>query len=48
MHYLMDSDIVTQSLHGFVTKKSCFTNLLETYENWTRAVDDGYGIDVIY
>ena len=34
--------------HGFVTKKSCFTNLLETYENWTHAVDDGYGIDVIY
>ena len=48
MHYLTDNDIVTQCQHGFVTKKSCFTNLLETYETCTRAVDDGYGIDVIY
>ena len=41
MHYLTDNDIVTQCQHGFVTKK-----LLETYENWTRAVGDG--TDVIY
>ena len=47
MHYLTDN-VVTQCQHGFVTKKSCFTNLLETYENWTRPVNDGYGIDVIY
>ena len=34
--------------HGFVSKKSCFTNLLTTFEDWTAAVDSGYGIDVIY
>jgi len=29
-------------------KKSCFTNLLESVEAWTLAVDLGYGVDVIY
>ena len=31
-------------LHG----RSCLTNLLEAFEEWTKALDDGYGIDVIY
>ena len=48
MEYLMDSDIVTQYQHGFVLKKSCFTNLLVTFEDRTAALDSGYGIDVIY
>ena len=29
-------------------KKFCFTNLLETLEAWTDAVDSGYDVDVIY
>jgi len=29
-------------------KKSCFTNLLESLEARTVAVDLGYGVDVIY
>ena len=29
-------------------KKSCFTNLLEAFEDWTLAVDQGYGVDVVY
>jgi len=28
--------------------KSCLTNLLETFEDWTSAVDQGYGVDMIY
>jgi len=27
---------------------SCITNLLETPESWTRLLDEGYGIAVIY
>ena len=48
MEYLTDNNIVTHYQHGFVTKKSCFTNLLETFEDWTAAVDQGYGVDVVY
>ena len=34
--------------HGFICRKSCFTNLLVTFEDWTRILDQGYGVDVIY
>jgi len=36
--------------HGFICKKSCFTNsnLLATFEDWTSTLDQGYGVDVIY
>jgi len=40
--------IVTHYQHGFVAKKSCFTNLLETLEVWTDALDAGYDFDVVY
>ena len=33
--------------HGFRQGKSCFTNLLETFEDWNRAIDKK-GIDVVY
>src|SRR5664279_6054594 len=28
--------------------RSCLTNLLETFEEWTSALEDGYGLDVLY
>ena len=28
--------------------KSCLANLLESLECWTQALDDGYGLDIIY
>ena len=34
--------------HGFIKGKSCLTNLLETFEAWTKALDDGYDADVVY
>jgi len=27
--------------------RSCLTNILESLEAWTKALDDGYGIDLI-
>ena len=27
---------------------SCFTNLLESHNTWTSALDMGFGVDVIY
>ena len=48
MQYLMDNNIITHYQHGFVSKKSCFTNLLVAFEDWTAAVDLGYSVDVIY
>jgi len=48
MKYLSENDIVTRYQHGFVAKKSCFTNLRETLEVWTNALDSGYDVDVDY
>jgi len=39
---------MSNSQHGFTRGRSCLTNLLETFEAWTRIVEKGYGIDVIF
>ena len=46
--YLDENEIVTNCQHAFFKKKSCFTNLLSVLEDWTSAVDQGYGVDVAY
>ena len=48
MSFLDENEIITNCQHSFIKKKSCFTNLLTTLEDWTSAVDQGYGIDVAY
>jgi len=40
--------LIVHQQHGFVPKKSCFTNLLQSFEAWTDAVDSGFGVDVMY
>ena len=34
--------------HGFTKRQSCLTNLLESFEAWTRLLEEGYGVDIIY
>ena len=46
--YLDKNDIVTSNQHGFIHGRSCLTNLLETLESWTKLLEEGYGLDVIY
>ena len=48
LQYLSDNNVINHYQYGFVSKKSCFTNLLETFEDWTLTTDAGFGIDVIY
>ena len=31
-----------------IRDSSCLTNLLEAFESWTRILDAGFGIDIIY
>ena len=40
--------IFCKEQHRFRRGRSCLTNLLETLENWTEALDQGYGLDVVY
>lgn len=40
--------IQTPHQHGFVSKRSCVTNLLIARENWVKALDQGEDVDVIF
>ena len=46
--HLESSGVMSNSQHGFTRGRSCLTNLLETFEAWTRIVEEGYGTDVIF
>jgi len=48
LSYIESNDLITEHQHGFVSGRSCLTNLLEVLEAWTRVLDSGYGVDVIY
>ena len=46
--HLSAHSLLNVSQHGFLSKKSCLTNLLEFLEYVTDAVDQGKPVDVIY
>jgi len=46
--YLQNEGLVSESQHGFTRGRSCLTNLLKTFEAWTRLLGEGFGLDVIY
>ena len=48
LKHLEKHKLSTQHQHGFTNGKSCLTNLLETLEEWTEAVDEGFCVDAIY
>ena len=45
--YQEESQIMNKCQHGFTRGRSCLTNLLESFESWTRLLDEGLGIDVV-
>jgi len=47
MKYLDSNKALCEEQHGFRSGRSCLTNFLETLENWTKALDEGYGLDVV-
>jgi len=48
VEYLNDKHWLCVSQHGSVKDRSCLTNLLEAFEAWTRLLDEGHGIDIIF
>ena len=46
--FLSGKNIFPIQQHGFTYRKSCFTNLLETFEDWTASIDLGYNVDVVF
>ena len=48
LNHLQKFKLINVQQHGFLHRRSCLTNLLETLEDWTRALDEGYGVDSLY
>ena len=46
--FLENSDLLSKVKYGFQRGRSCLTNLLEAFESWTNALDDGFGVDIVY
>ena len=48
LKFSQENSFMTNDHHGFMKSRSCLTHVLETLEDWTKALDSGNGIDVIY
>ena len=48
VEHLSENNLMFESQHGFMRKKSCLTKLLEYLETLTDLVDSGHAVDVIY
>ena len=48
MKHLTENELLSTCQHGFVPKRSCVTNLLETLDNWTESLDSGKPVDAVY
>ena len=48
--HLNDQLCLTKPQHGFVSNRSCLSNLLEALESWTASLDnrDKIGVDTVY
>ena len=45
--YFHENNLLVKQQHGFVKKKSCTTNLLETLYYITYSLDHGIPVDVV-
>ena len=48
LKFAQENSFMTSDQHGFTNSWFCLTNVLETLEDWTTALDSDYGIGVIY
>lgn len=48
MTHLESHELLTDHQHGFVSQRSCVTNLLSVLDSWTQSLDEGKAVDAIY
>ena len=48
LNHLESNKLLSENQHGFMTGRSCTTQLLEVLDVWSRIFEDGDNIDVIY
>ena len=45
---MSDNELFAASQHGFISGRSCSTNLLAVLDRWTEAIDMGLPVDAVY
>ena len=48
VNHLNKNNLIRASQHGFMSGRSCLTNLLEYLEDLTKLVDQGHAVDIVY
>ena len=48
MEHLLNEKLLADAQHGFVSGRSCVTQLIETIEEWTQMLDKGNSVDAVY
>jgi len=46
--HVKDNQGIRPRQHGFMKGRSCLTNLISSYDQVTRLVDEGKAVDVVY
>ena len=48
MNYMKNNKMISSTQFGFLPGRSCALQLLKVLDIWTKALEEGYDIDVIY
>ena len=48
INHLQSNNLLSEHQHGFISGRSCTTNLLEVLDEWTQILEEGGSIDVVY
>ena len=46
--FLYNHNVIPPTQYGFVPKSSVVSQLIETIDDWTKALDNGYLVDIVY
>ena len=46
--HMTENNLFSTSQHGFISGKSCMTQLLELMEDITESIDNGKDVDIVY
>ena len=48
MSHMIENNFLYKNQHGFVSGRSCVTQLLQVLDKWTEILDDGGEVDCVY
>ena len=48
LKFLLNHRALSEHQHGFLFRRSCLTNLLESLDDWTSILDTGNAVDIVF